>query len=95
MTGVCLDRITTMFPQYPIASKVEKDVIDAYENEGGIAEDLQKLPKSVGSDTDFMIGINYLKYHPKAVERWKRSHRWTYEEVFTTIENYFNLNSNH
>ena len=67
MTGVCLDEITTKFPDYPIHGKVLDDIKEEFIKQGGCAENLPKLPKFVGGSVDFMIGIKYLRYHPQPV----------------------------
>ena len=64
-TGVCLEKITETFPQYPIHGAVDQDIRTAYKIAGGSLQDLPTLPKSVGGDVDFMIGIKYLRYHPE------------------------------
>ena len=67
MTGVCLEKITTTFPIYPLHGKVQNEINIAYKASGGNIKLLPKLPKSVGGDVDFMIGIKYLRYHPEIV----------------------------
>ena len=67
LSGVCLDQITTAFPDYPVKGEVEDDIHEAYSHSGGKPELLPKLPKYVGGEIDFMIGIKYLRYHPEKV----------------------------
>ena len=69
MSGVCLDRITSKFPTYPLNGKVQEDIAESYKSAGYNPENLPKLPESVGGETDLMIGIKYLKYFPEAVFR--------------------------
>ena len=64
MRGICLDKITSEFPTYTL-EKLENDVHVHFGTEGGDPATLPKLPESVGGETDIMIGIQYLKIHPK------------------------------
>ena len=110
-TGVCLDDITCEFPKYPIKGAVERDIHDAYKKSGGSVENLPKLPQFVGGTIDFMIGIKYLRYHPRRIFQLP-SGLTIYEsmfrnsdggrgviggphEIFTAIEKQFYLQSNH
>ena len=68
LSGICLDKITSTFPLYPLA-EVEKDIIFDYTSRGGDPQKLPKLPEFVGGDTDLMIGIQYSKYYPKEVHK--------------------------
>ena len=111
MTGVCLDQITSRFPQYPLQGKVQQDIQNAYFEANGDISNLPVLPKCVGGDIDFMIGIKYLRYHPEFIFQLPSGltiYKSYFEnadggygviggphEVFTTIENHFNLSSNH
>ena len=111
LSGVCLDQITTAFPDYPVKGEVEDDIHEAYSHSGGKPELLPKLPKYVGGEIDFMIGIKYLRYHPEKVFQLPSGltiYRSVFEnadggrgviggphEVFTAIDNYFNLKHNH
>ena len=63
LSGICLNKITSTFPTYPL-KEVEKDIYHAFKATGRDPKTLPKLPKSVGGDTDIMIGIQYLKYYP-------------------------------
>jgi len=62
MSGVCLDNITSPFPIYQL-SEAEKDVLA----DAGPGLKLPKLPKTAGGRVDMMIGIKYLRYHPKFI----------------------------
>ena len=64
MTGICLDTVTSEFPTYPL-NDVEIDIHREYRSINGDPSELPKLPKFVGGSTDVMIGIQYLRYHPK------------------------------
>ena len=60
MAGVCIDKITNTFPTYPIKGEIEDDIMNAFTKNGGIQQNLPKLPECVGGDVDFMIGPNIL-----------------------------------
>ena len=62
---VCLDQITVKFPQNPLKGIVEEDIAAGYKRQGNSSRDLPQLPQSVGGDTDFMLGIKYLRYYPE------------------------------
>ena len=66
LSGACLDKITSCFPTYPL-DKVGEELRQVYSQTGRNSGALPRLPKSVGGDTDIMIGIQYLKYWPKFV----------------------------
>ena len=65
--GVCLDKVTTIFPMYPLQGQVQHDIEQAYKANGGNTDDLPALPEAVGGDVDFLIGIRYLRYHPEPI----------------------------
>ena len=56
MSGICLDKITSDFPIYPL-TEVENDIHRAYATAGKNPRTLPKLLHSVGGQTDIMIGI--------------------------------------
>lgn len=66
--GLCLDKITSTFPTYPL-SGVEKDIHAAYKEAGRNPKKLPKLAESVGGDTHIMIGSLYKKHYPKELFR--------------------------
>ena len=66
MAGVCLDKITSTFPTYPLQGRVISD-INAYQKAVGDVKTLPAIPKFVGGEIDFMTGIKYLRYHPKVI----------------------------
>ena len=66
-SGVCLRKVTETFPRYPIHGAVEQDIHTAFKAAGGSMENLPTLPRYVGGDVDFMMGIKYLRYHPEVV----------------------------
>lgn len=61
--GICLDKITSTFPTYQL-KEIEKDIHREYAQSGGDSDSLPKLPKTVGGDTDIMLGALYLKWFP-------------------------------
>ena len=65
LSGVYLDKITSTFPVYPLG-KLGKDIQDASIAAGNVKV-LPKLSRSVGGDVDLIIGIKYLRYHPKMI----------------------------
>ena len=67
MLGVCLDNITSKFPLYALQGKVLNDITKAYKDAEGDGRTLPKIPKSVGGEIDFMIGIKYVKYYLKII----------------------------
>ena len=83
MTGVCLEKITTTFPMYPLKS-IETE-IRTFLNDQRNHIKLPKLPSIVGGDVDFMVGIKYLRYHPKAIFQMP-SGLTVYSSVFENAE---------
>ena len=68
MSGVCLEEITAIFSSHPLQRVVEQDLIKAIiEIKERISKQLSKLLKFVGRDTDFMIGIRYLRYYSQKI----------------------------
>ena len=61
----CLDQITVQFPQYPLNEIVEEYIAAGYKRQRNNPTDLPQLQKYVGGDTDFMLGIKYLRYYPE------------------------------
>lgn len=58
MDGICLDKITSKFPTIPL-DEIEKDIQDGFVESGGEIDDLPKLTKSVGGETELMVGLNF------------------------------------
>ena len=68
MSGVCLEEITATFSSHPLQRVVEQDLIKAIiEIKERISKQLSKLLKFVERDTDFMIGIRYLRYYSQKI----------------------------
>ena len=69
MTGFCLEKLTHDFPMYKLNEDVIKDLqygFKAISKE----DDPKKLPSistQVGGSVDSMIGIQYLRYHPRLI----------------------------
>ena len=59
-SGVCLDQITVKFPKYPLKGTAE-DIAAGYKRQQNNPRDLLHLPQFVEGDTDFMLGIKYLR----------------------------------
>ena len=70
LSGVCLPQITSVFPTYQL-TQVEQDIHHAYQQEGQNPSNLPSLPHSIGGEVDIMLGIKYLRYHPKEVFQLK------------------------
>ena len=66
LSGLCLDKVTATFPTYPL-EKVSRDLRNMFKEQGDdvSSKKFPRLPKSVGGDTDILIGIKYIKYFPK------------------------------
>ncbi len=47
--------------------EIQKEIQREYNKSGTNHKNLPKLSRSVGGNTDFMIGIKYLKYFPKEI----------------------------
>lgn len=63
LSGICLTDITGDFPLFPL-KEAEKDLrLSA----GPLAKTFPKVPNHIGGRIDFMIGIKYLRYHPKQI----------------------------
>ena len=67
LSGVCLEQITSRMPEYPL-EEVAKDIQTSYTKLGGSCQ-LPKLPNSIGGEVDLMVGVKYLRYHPKLVHQ--------------------------
>ena len=67
LSGVCLERITHTFPEYPLDGIVRTDIENACKLVGGDVSKLPSVPKVVGGDVDIMIGGKYQRYHPEKI----------------------------
>ena len=90
---------------------VEDDIRDAYIQSGGDDSNLPQLPSYVGGETDFLIGIKYLRYHPEIVFQLPSGltiYRSLFKnadggrgviggphEIFSAIDNHFNFIQSH
>ena len=88
---------------------VEEDIAAGYKRQGNSSRDLPQLPQSVGGDTDFMLGIKYLRYYPEKVfqlpsgltiyRSWFKNADGTRgvvggpHKVFTEIESRYHMNT--
>ena len=108
-SGVSLDQITVKSPQYPLKGIVEEDIAAGYKRRGNNQRDFPQLRQFAGGDTDFMLGIKYLRYYPKKVfqlpsgltiyRSWFRNADGTRgvvggpHKVFTEIESRYHMNT--
>ena len=81
LCGITLDQVTARFPTYTLSGKVQDDIHREFRSSGGNPINLPKLFKKVGGETDFMLGIKYLKYFPREVF-YLPSGLTIYESVF-------------
>ena len=85
ISGLCLDTVTAEFPKYDIPM-VERGIHSAYLTTRQNPKNLPKLPSHVGGRTDFMIGIKYLKYFPKAVYQQPSRYTSRSSQIQTDLE---------
>ena len=69
MTAIALTKITSDFPEYEL-TEVQNELKECRQK-GGSKMRLPRLPRSVGGDTDLLIGSRYMRYFPKCVKRLK------------------------
>ena len=62
-----IDQIKVKFPQYSLIGIVEQDIAAGYKRTGYYPRDWLKLSQFVGWDTDFMLGIKYLRCYSEKV----------------------------
>ena len=84
LSAICLDQITFKFPTYPLED-VEKEIHVNYRKIGGDPNMLPRSSITVGGETDIMIGIKYLRYHPKPIFQLP-SGLCIYESVFNNAQ---------
>ena len=80
LSGLCLDKLTSTFPEIELGraeEDIQKDAILAKVNRA-----LPKLPKSVGGDIDIMIGAMYNRYIPNQVHKMENGLA-IYESLFS------------
>jgi len=65
-TGVCLDKVTSTLPIHDL-QEVERDVYQEYDRNFGDCSNLSKLPRFIGGDVDFIIGVKYLRDYPEKI----------------------------
>ena len=66
LSGLCLDKVTTKFPIYPLKGVI-RDLRAMCRDQGKAAFEIPKMPERVGGDTDILIGIKYAKYFPELI----------------------------
>ena len=67
MVGVCMEKLTHDFPMYKLNGEVINDIHNGFKNIGGAPTKLPLVSAQVGGGVDFMIGIQYMRYHPMFV----------------------------
>ena len=67
VSGLCLDHITSEFPVYSLRD-AERDITSNYQSTGG-TNTLPNLPSKIGVEIHLMIGVKYLRYHPKLIHQ--------------------------
>ena len=80
LNGICLDKLTSTFPEIPLLAAeedIQKDAVLAK-----ITKPLPKLPKSVGGDIDIMIGALYNRFIPNQVHKMENGLA-IYESLFS------------
>ena len=66
VSGICIKSITATFPHYPL-DQVMEDIQQSFSSSGISDVTLPKPAHVVGGDTHLMLGVKYLRYHPKLV----------------------------
>ena len=88
---------------------VEENIAAGCKRQGNNPRDSPQLPQSVGGDTDFMLGIKYIRYYPEKVfqfpsgltiyRSWFQNADGTRgvgrgpHKVFTEIESRYHMNT--
>ena len=83
VSGICMESITETFPQYPLTD-VMKDIQQAYTTSGSTSM-LPKPAATVGGDVHLMIGMKFIRYHPKLIYQLP-SGLGIYESVFNNAD---------
>ena len=84
LSGICLDRITAKFPNYPLKT-AESDFSAQFSKVNkGFPKKLPNLPNNVGGEVDIMISIQYLKYFPEVASL--KSGQSLYQSVCKKID---------
>ena len=68
LSGTCLKSITGTFPQYEL-DEAFKEIWESYETSGRDPKTLPTPSSVVGGKVDFMVGVKYLRYHPKLIHQ--------------------------
>ena len=76
--------MTCRFPTYPL-KEIEEDIRATYQSLGKSVDDLPRLSKYVGGETEIMLGSKYLKYHPKFVFEMPCGMR-VYRSCFVSVD---------
>ena len=76
--------VTCRFPTH-LLKEIKEDVRSTYKAHGNDVNDLQRLSKYVGGDTEIMLGSKYMKYHPKFVFKMPCALR-VYRSCFLSVD---------
>ena len=68
MSGTCMEDITAVFPHYTLDEPF-KDICKSYQSNGQDSKMLPIPSSVVGGEVHLMIGMRYLRYHPKLIHQ--------------------------
>ena len=87
ITGVCMEKVTSEFPQYDLTD-VERDIRWKVHTFGGdqLAQLLPKLPAQVGGETDILLGSKYLRIHPREMWRCEDTGLTVSDSLFLSVD---------
>ena len=84
LTGICIKSITSTFPTYPL-TEVMTDIQNLFNSSGHAEVALPKPSSSVGGEIHLMLGVKYLRYHPRLIYQLP-SGLGIYESVFVNAD---------
>ena len=84
LTGICIKSITSTFPTYPL-TEVMTDIQNSFNSSGHAEVALPKPSSSVGGEIHLMLGVKYLRYHPRLIYQLP-SGLGIYESVFVNAD---------
>ena len=84
LTGICIKSITSTFPTYPL-TEVMTEIQNSFNSSGHSKVTLPQPSSSVGGEIHLMVGIKYLRYHPRLIYQLP-SGLGIYESVFTSVD---------
>ena len=83
LSGICMEQITQTFPRYPL-QEVSSDIRQHHQSIG-CRSILPTTSTHVGGDVHFMIGVKYLRYHPRMIHQLP-SGLAIYESIFNNSD---------